>query len=180
MAFKQVTDLSTDVTISLGGTNRKTNKKNPTSIEGYYLGKREVADKKKKSGFSYIYTFQTDKGNIGVWGKTDLDRKMSAVKPGTMTRASFDKMVPTPNGDMYKFIVAVDEDNTTEVLSEAVQSDTGGYDKRYASSDEEPAISAYEDESEDDDSDDDIEAQLAARAASKAKVNALLNKGKTK
>lgn len=115
MAFKEVSDLSADVTISLGGTNRKSGKPNPNSVEGYYLGKREVADKKKKSGKSYIYFFQTPKGNIGVWGKTDLDRKMGSVELGAMTKVSFDRMVATPNGEMYKYKVARDPDNRIEV-----------------------------------------------------------------
>lgn len=115
MAFREVQDLSADLTISLGGTNRKTGKKNPTRVEGYYLGKREVNDTKKKSGKSYIYFFQTPNGNIGVWGKTDMDRKMSAVTIGAMTFIEFDKMQPTPNGDMYKYKVGVDLDNTIEV-----------------------------------------------------------------
>ena len=40
MAFTTITDLSADETISLGGFNKKTRKENPTSVEGYYLGKR--------------------------------------------------------------------------------------------------------------------------------------------
>lgn len=117
MSFKEVQDLATDTVVSLGGINKKTGKKNPTSVEGYFLGKRKVEDRKKKSGFSYIYVFQTANGNIGVWGKTDLDRKMEAVLPGVMTRATFSNMRPTPNGEMYVFKVEVDADNSIEVLS---------------------------------------------------------------
>jgi len=176
MAFKTVTDLSTDVTISLGGTNRKTNKKNPTSVEGYYLGKREVADAKKKSGVSYIYTFQTPKGNIGVWGKTDLDRKMQGVAPGTMVRASYDKMKPTANGDMYIFKVEIDEDNTVEVQ--------GATFSESSSDEDEPTALTYSaaDEEEDNAIDEELlQQQALASAERKAKVAALLNgKGKSK
>ncbi len=118
MAFKEVVALECDTTIALGGVNRKTGKKNPTSIEGYYLGSKEVVDKKQKSGLAYIWIFQTENGNVGVWGKTNLNRKLSACTPGTMVRASFDKMVSTPNGDMYSYKVEVDADNTIEVSSE--------------------------------------------------------------
>ena len=79
MAFKAVLDLNAEVTISLGGMNKKTGKANPKSVEGYYLGKKSIEDRKKKSGVSYIYILQTDKGNVGVWGKTDMDRKMHIV-----------------------------------------------------------------------------------------------------
>jgi len=115
MAFKEVVALEADVTIALGGINRKTNKKNPTEIEGYYLGKRAVEDKKKKSGVSYIYFLQTNKGNVGVWGKTDLDRKLMSVTPGQMIRITAAGTVPTPNGDMYKYKLEVDPDNTIDV-----------------------------------------------------------------
>lgn len=115
MAFKEVNDLSCDVTIALGGTSKKTGKANPTSITGYYLGSRTVEDKKKKSGISYIYALQTPKGNVGVWGKTDLDRKMAAVPTGAMIRVTQSGTTPTPNGDMYKFKVEVDQDNTIDV-----------------------------------------------------------------
>lgn len=177
MAFKTITDLSADVTISLGGTNRKTNKKNPTEVEGYYLGNRQVEDKKKKDGKSYIYFFQTSKGNIGVWGKTDLDRKMASVQVGTMTRASFDKMVPTPNGEMYKFKVEVDTENTIEVASSFQAS---------ASSSNEPSFDAEEslDEDTQNDDEDDQDALEAAqqaalaRAERAAKVAALVGKKK--
>lgn len=115
MAFREISDLSADVVISIGGTNRKTGKKNPTRAEGYYLGLREVADTKKKSGKSYIHYLQTPKGNVGVWGKTDMDRKMGEVPTGSMIFIEFDRMVPTPNGEMYKYKVGVDNDNTIEI-----------------------------------------------------------------
>lgn len=116
MAFKQVQSLDAATTIALGGYNKKTRKENPTSVEGYYLGARKVNDTKKKTGFSFIHFFQNEDGNIGVWGKTDIDRKLGSVTPGTMTRVSFTGMRPTPNGnDMYVFKVEVDAENTTEV-----------------------------------------------------------------
>lgn len=122
MAFREVLDISADVTISLGGSNKKTGKPNPKSIEGYYLGKREVEDKKKKSGISYLYTFQTAKGNVAVWGKTDMDRKMQEATPGLMTRISFDKMRPTLNGDMFIYKVEIDPDNGIEVSASSNES----------------------------------------------------------
>src|SRR6185369_493523 len=103
MAYKSVIDLDAEVTISLGGINKQTRKPNPLQVEGYYLGNRQVTSTRAKSGFDYLYYFQTPKGNVAVWGNTDLTRKMASVTPGVMVRASFDKMQPTPNGDMYKF-----------------------------------------------------------------------------
>ncbi len=168
MPYKQVSDLNPDTTIALGGRNKKTGKLNPTSIEGYYIGKRKVDSKKAKSGFCYIYVFQTAQGNVGVWGKTDLDRKMEQVTPGVMTLAEFDKMVPTPNGEMYKFKVSVDAENTIEV----------------SASTEVQAADDYEDDtqeyvSEEALNEEDAEQAAALAAAERqAKVQALIkNKG---
>lgn len=181
MGFKEVQDLSADVTISLGGSNKKTGKANPKSIEGYFLGSKSVADNKKKSGKSFIYIFQTAKGNVGVWGKTDLDQKMAAVTPGTMVRATYDRMVPTPNGDMYKYKVEVDGDNTIDLGLVAGAnkdaSDEGGYNP-----DQEPrgSYEASDDEEEVEEEDEDAKQSAALSALErKKKVDALLAKGKS-
>lgn len=112
MAFNEVTSLDADTTISIGGFNKKTKKDNPTSAEGYYLGNRTV---ETKTGVSKLHFFKTADGNLGVWGKTDMDRKLSSVNPGTMTRVSFARMQETPKGDMYVYKVEVDSDNTIDV-----------------------------------------------------------------
>lgn len=173
MGFKEVQDLNPDTVITIGGTNKKTGAKNPSTIEGYFLGTREVEDRKKKSGKSYIYVLQTSKGNVGVWGKTDLDNKMKNVAAGTMIRVSANGTRNTPNGDMYLFKVEVDADNTIEVsapqaasASDVSEDEAGGY-------------------SNDDSTEEDTEANellaeqaLLEAAARKAKVQALLNKTK--
>lgn len=149
MAFKEVSDLNADVTISLGGTNRKTGKKNPTEVEGYYLGRREVTDTKKKTGKSWIYFFQTPKGNLGVWGKTDIDRKMDSAVVGNMVKIAFDRMVATPNGEMYKYKVFQDDTNTIEVTASQGRSasteDDEDLTQGYATADdeEEDSYTAY-------------------------------------
>lgn len=176
MGFKEVADLSADTVISLGGTNKKTGKANPKSIEGYYIGAKQVADKKKKSGISFIYIFQTAKGNVGVWGKTDLDNKMKAVTAGTMVRATFDRMQSTPNGDMYKYKVEVDADNTIEV-NVASTTEAAGPDL----SDDDGGAEGYEAPSYDEDEEDDQDAAQALALANlerKKRMEAVLNKGK--
>lgn len=183
MAFKTITSLDSDITIALGGTNKKTGKANAQQIEGFYLGKREVEDRKKKSGKSAIYYFQTPKGNVGVWGKTDLDRKMQGVTPGVMVRATCTGTRETPNGDMYTFKVEVDEDNAIEVvgLSAGVDSSEEGFAD---DNDLDVSVSNTEEYSTQDADDEDAaqEAALAAaaaKAAKKAQLQALLNgKGK--
>lgn len=176
MAFKQVQDLDSETTISLGGVNKKTRKANPTSVEGYYIGKRKVDSKKAKSGFSFIYYFQTPKGNVGVWGKTDLDRKMEGVVAGNMVRASFEKMIPTPNGEMYKYKVEFDPDNTIEVT--APQS--SDYGDVAESSDTPSTYDTTDDSAADEVDEDELQAQALARAERQAKVQAQVNKYKQK
>lgn len=115
MAFKEQADLDCTETVSLGGTNNKTGKKNPTSIEGFFIGSRKVESAKAKTGFCFIHVFQTAKGNVGVWGKTNLDQKLSNATPGVMTRITFVGMQPTKNNPMYKYKFEVDADNTIDV-----------------------------------------------------------------
>lgn len=164
MGFKEIVSLDADVTIALGGKDKKTGKKNPTEIEGFYLGSRQVKSPKSKSGLAYIHFFQTAAGNVGVWGKTDLDRKLIGVTPGTMTLVAFDKMVPTPNGDMYKYKVAVDEDNTIEVSATVLDN-----------------ASAASEDTETGEADDSVEQEEDNSAAlqRQARVQELLNRGKT-
>jgi len=138
MAFKTIQDLDADTTISLGGINKKTGKKNPTKVEGYYIGTRTVDSKKDKKGYAHIYFFQTQTGMLGVWGKTDLDRKMRQVTPGVMTLITQTGTVSTPNGDMYKFTVAVDSDNTIEVaLPDPSSNNDATEETSYAASNDE-------------------------------------------
>lgn len=172
MGFKEIASLDADKTIALGGKDKKTGKPNPTSVEGYYLGSREVEN---GMGKSKIHFFQTSKGNVGVWGKTDSDRKLAGVTPGVMTRISFTGMQSIPGKQpMYKYKVEVDNENTTEVStasSEALSADG-----------QEDAVDYGDNEfvSDEDTSDDEAEVNAAAIAAAerKAKVQALLGKGK--
>jgi len=177
MAFKTVNSLEADTTISLGGKNNKTNKVNPTSIEGYYLGNRQVEDKKKKSGVSFIYIFQTSKGNVGVWGKTDMDRKMSQTPVGVMTRVTSTGTRPTPNGDMYTYKVEVDDSNTIEVSAPAAKQYNSESDFGAEDSEEIPTQFASNEElDEEDDAQDEALAKAAAQAARAAKLKSLLKK----
>lgn len=179
MAFVTVTDLSCDTTVSLGGSNRKTGKKNPTQVEGYYLGRKKVEDTKKKSGFSYIHVLQTPNGNLGVWGKTNLDQKLENVAFGTMIRATHVGMQPTKNGEMYTYKVEVDKDNTIEVstpssevgqqLNLSADYDDGGQAFGGGDDEEEENPTGFESES--------FNRPASTVAANKSKVEALL-KGK--
>lgn len=178
--FKEVQSLETDTTIALGGVNRKTGKKNPTSVEGYYIGSKKVDSKKAKFGFAYLHVIQTAKGNIGVWGKTDLDRKILSATVGSMIRATHTGMLATPNGEMYKYKVEIDADNTIEVdlasstANEPESSDDGTTYSQASSEDVDDEETDEEVENE-----DEVQDARAAALERAAKVQALL-KGKGK
>lgn len=141
MGFKEVQSLNCDEAVALGGVNKKTGKSNPKQVEGYYLGNRMVPSKKSSTGFARLHVFQTASGNLGVWGKTDLDQKLASVGIGSMVRATFTGMIPTGKGDMYNYKVEHDADNTIEVAlpSETSTNEEDSY---------ETAAEQYEEETE--------------------------------
>ena len=186
MAFETLADLDCDTSYALGGVDKKTGKANPTKVEGYYVGSRQVASPKSKTGFAALHVFQTAKGNVGIWGKTNLDTKMKSVTPGVMTRVTFTGMVPTKNNPMYAYKVELDKSNTIDVSApaddekyDAGSTDSAGYNE-----------TAYEDESDIDQDEPALDEVPPARAAAprqaaaapdaarQAKVQALLNKGR--
>lgn len=160
MGFKEVASLDAEVCIAIGKTDKQ-GKPYPKQAEGYYIGKRQVEGKRAVSNLHFL---QTAKGNLGVWGTTDLDRKLLQIHPGTMVRITSTGTKPTPNGDMYTYKVEQDSSNTIDVQS---LSDMASY--------EEPS---YTDEGPDDEEEFD-DAALAAQAERKARTEALLKRGKS-
>lgn len=176
MAFKELLELDANTTIAIGGVNRKTGKKNPTSAEGYYLGSREVPSTKSKTGKCWIHYLSTDEGNLGVWGKTNMDKKIVQVPTGTMVRITFTGMKPSKNGDMYVYSVALDKENTIDMEAEF-----GGNPRNETSF---GLFESGDGEEEDVDGGDDYEETPVAATLSaeqkKAKVQAILNRNKSK
>lgn len=168
MAYEEIKDLSTDTTISLGGFNKKLKKDNPTEVEGYYIGSKIV---KSAKGDSYLYSLQTPEGTVGVWGKTDLDRKMAQVELGTMIRIVQSGSVPTKKGnEMYLFKVYQD---TSNILTEEPNSEFSDYSED--TTDESPADEVIPTRA----SRPAVPAQ-APSASLQAKAQALLNKNRSK
>jgi hypothetical protein len=161
MALKRVPN-SSEVTISLCGVDDKTGKQNPTGIKGYYLGNRPVTT---KNGEATIHTFQTSKGNVDVWGKTDLNKRLGAAQLGCYTEVEFDKMVPAGKGKKFTFHIDFDPDNTIDTAGPAVTTeDTADIDDYGLSADDEDAAQ---------------DAALA-QAEKAAKVSAMLKNGGNK
>ena len=185
MAFKEVSNLDAETTIALGGINKKTGKENPTSITGYFIGTRDV---ETDFGPAKLHVFQTDRGNVGVWGKTDLNRKLTSVTPGVMVRATQNGQVKVPGRNpMYKYKVEVDTDDSIEVAMSSVVAEDyaeendetfGAIDNSY----EETEIDAEEETFDEPVVVRPVAAKKAATApdaARQAKVKALLNKSKS-
>lgn len=187
MGFQTVVDLDCENATALGGTDRKSNKKNPTTITGYYLGTRQVDSPKSKTGKAALHVFQTEKGNQGVWGKTDLDKKMQSVPAGSLVRVTFTGMQETKNNPMYKYRVEVDADDSIDVGALANNSAEAGSDDSEAAEEE-----SYEESEADAEEEQYAEEAPPARAAAPrrpaptpdaaraAKVQALLSKRTSK
>lgn len=128
MGFKEV--VQTDA-IVLGGSNKKTGKANPTSIEGYFLRTRTAGPNKFNSAkIDYVHDFQTPKGEVSVWGKPNMDNKLKKVTPGTMVRVQADGELDTGKGNPMKlFKVLIDEDNTINVAAESTFEEQEHYDE---------------------------------------------------
>src|ERR1700679_1176128 len=115
MAFKKKTDLSSDTTVQVGGVDNKTGKPNPKSLEGYFLGTREVTT---AYGKAKVHVFQTEHGNVSYFGKTNSNRLLDDPElVGQMVRLTFTGMAkPQPGkAPAYKFELEHDPDNTIDV-----------------------------------------------------------------
>lgn len=176
MAYEKVVDLSTDTVHKLGGVDAKTGKKNPISIEGYYLGCRMV---KSENGESTIHVFQTPKGNEGIWGSADTNTKLGNVTPGTMTNVVFKAKIKIGGGKTKNtFDVFVDNEQTIEVAGKGFNRNSAAEDSYEASDDTTEEYTS--DDADEEDAGQEVAAQLAADSAARAaKVQSLLNgKGK--
>jgi len=116
MAFQTKADLRTDNVFALGGKTQ-TGGKAPTSVEGYYLGSKVTKD--TGYGPGQLHIFQTETGNVGVWGKTHLNGLLSSELVGQMCRVTYTGMSTPKKGrrPAYLFKVEHDPENTIDVSS---------------------------------------------------------------
>lgn len=173
MAYKTITDLSCDTVVALGGVNQDTGVKNPTSIEGFYLGAKSVTNREGQT--SFIHVFQTPKGNQGIWGKADTNSKLAQVVKGTMTLVTFDRIVKLNGGKKkYVYTVQQDREQSIEVSINTITDNLGSSD-----SDNDYASEESDSNDEDDTTEDADQDTALAAAERKAKMQALL-KSKSK
>lgn len=130
--FEEVASLDCDTTLTIGGVNKTTGKANPTEIEGYYLGVKKVPSTMAKSGFSLLHILMTSEGNVGVWGKTGLNRKLDVVAPGQYVAVEFSGMKKIKNfPPMYTYRVGIKKGDTIDVAS--ASNNVSNEDSDYAS-----------------------------------------------
>lgn len=72
-------------------------KKDSQVHEGVYIGKKSITT---KIGPQVIWDFEGDDGNFGIYGFTNLNNCMEAIKEGTKVRIQYKgtKNVPTKFG----------------------------------------------------------------------------------
>lgn len=172
MGYQKVASLDCDKVYALGGIDSKTNKNNPTSIEGYYLGKRTS---ETEMGTSTIHVFLTPRGPEGIWGSADTNSKLSAVRRGTMVLVEYKSKKKIGGGKTKKiYEVSHDPDNMMDIstvvagVANPAETDDQSEEQDY--------------ESDEDDEQEEATAALATSQAAKErqdKVKALLSrKGK--
>lgn len=171
MGYEKVTDLGTDTVVKIGGVDSKTNKPNPTRLEGYYLGSKNV---KTSTGESVIQVFQTPKGNVGAWGTKELNDKLGQIAAGTMTLVEYKGKRKLQGGKtLHTYDVSQDTDNV--ISASAI--------KQVASDDSDTETTEdYEETQSSDFSEEDAEQAaallVAEQKAKAAKVQEILNRGK--
>lgn len=83
MGYEKLSDVQT---VILGGVDKKTGKRNPTELEGYFLRVEQRPNKFNTDKPQNYYVFQTQNGEEGVFGKAGLDREMKKASPNAMTK----------------------------------------------------------------------------------------------
>jgi hypothetical protein len=114
MAYEKLNDVKA---VSLGGVDKKTGKKNPVELEGYYIRKEEKPNKFNPTKPQSFYVFETKDGPVGLFGKAGIDREMKKANVGVMTKVvDTGKLLDTGKGNpMRVFEVFQDSSNTIDV-----------------------------------------------------------------
>ena len=176
MAYIKKFDGNTEKTYVLGSDG------NPTSIEGYYFGKKETPDT-NGYGPGVLHFFKTNEGMIGVWGKPRLNKLLDTSDIGKMMLVEFTGMIPNGKGrkPSYGYEASVDPTNTTDVSGVSIGSSTGN-----AGGGDDYAEDAYDETVVDEDSEEAPPVRVATAtakvaapdAARQAKLQALVRNRK--
>lgn len=132
MAYEILDDIRPVV---LGGVDKKTGKKNPTQLEGYYLRVESRPNKFNPDKPQNFYVFQTAEGQVGIYGKAGIDREMKKATLGVMTLVKdTGQVLDTGKGNPMKvFQIAQDKANVLDADSLAASNVAPQSDEDYAS-----------------------------------------------
>lgn len=178
MSYKTKLDPSASKTIQVGGKGAD-GTRNPTEIEGYYLGAKETDG---QYGPGKLHIFQTSEGNVGVWGKSNSNRLLTGDLVGQMVKLTFTGMSKPAKGKRPAYLYQVQHDPENTI-------DASGIDLNASEdSDNLPDYGGEEDSDVFGDESNDYEEPIIQRAvapkvaakapsaAQQAKVQALLNR----
>lgn len=132
MAYEILDDIRPVV---LGGVDKKTNKKNPTQLEGYFLRVETRPNRFNPDKPQNFYIFQTATGQVGIYGKAGIDREMKKATIGVMTLVKdTGQILDTGKGNpMRVFQVAQDRANALDSATLAQSNVAPQSDEDYAS-----------------------------------------------
>lgn len=130
MAWETKATLDAETTVSLGGKDKATGKVNPTALEGYFLGNRPTPDQGYGEGVLHI--FQTQNGNVGVWGKTNSIRLMTDEHIGQMCLLTFTGMSKPKKGRNPAYLYKLQFDKTNTIDVSAIETATADAEPDYS------------------------------------------------
>jgi len=138
MAYQELGNVTPVV---LGGVNKETRQKNPTELEGYYVGKEQRPNKFNPKQPQNFYIFQTSNGLEGVYGKAGIDKVMKGAVLGRMTKliATGEELDTGKGFPMKLFKAFQDAEDTIDVSAVTIPT---------AINEEEESITDEEDEAE--------------------------------
>lgn len=135
MAYEILDDIRPVV---LGGVDKKTGKKNPTQLEGYYLRVESRPNRFNPEKPQNFYVFQTAEGQVGIYGKAGIDREMKKATLGVMTLVKdTGQVLDTGKGNPMKvFQIAQDKANILDADTLAASNVAPQSDEDYVSESE--------------------------------------------
>ena len=123
MAFREIQSLDAEKAVRLGDSDDALE-----SIEGYYLGYKEIPNSLNPGKMSRLHIFTVEGKNVGVWGSSIMDRKLASVpapsnpnnqsKVAYMTAVAFTGLKPaTKKGyrPSKNFSVGFDDTNSVAI-----------------------------------------------------------------
>ncbi len=112
MAYETLSNVQV---VSLGGINKKTGKKNPTELEGYYIGSEPRPNKFNLAIPKNFYKFQTQAGLVGLYASAGIDQTMKSAVVGRMTKiVATGETLDTGKGNPMK-VYEVMQDRTNNI-----------------------------------------------------------------